>query len=338
FTNTDQSVNQPLIVRDGTIVTLQDLYDMDINEIQSVTVLKDAAAAALYGAKAANGVIVIERKRIVEGPLRISYNFTSSIQMPDFSDYNLLDPMQKLEYERLAGLYSSADMLEQYSLDSAYNERYKSIRRGIQTDWMAQPSRVGTTHDHSLRLAGGSQGTRYELSARFAQVNGVMKDDGRDRYGFGFMLEHYAAHGLSFTNRTTYNRVNSVASPYGSFTSYVQMNPYDEIYDEFGEYRRILSWENENPLYEASLGSFNRNWTQLLSNDFDARWNINNNFRITSHWNISLNQGQQEVYVSPLSAQYRNEADLSKRGSLSEDNTKSLNYSGNLIASYNKIF
>src|SRR5690606_13836021 len=52
----------------------------------------------------------------------------------------------------------------------------------------------------------------------------------------------------------------------------------------------------------------------------------------------SLNQGQQEVYVSPLSAQYRNEADLSKRGSLSEDNTKSLNYSGNLIASYNKIF
>lgn len=338
FTNTDQSVNQPLIVRDGTIVTLQDLYDMDINEIQSVTILKDAAAAALYGAKAANGVIVIERKRIVEGPLRISYNFTSSIQMPDFSDYNLLDPMQKLEYERLAGLYSSADMLEQYSLDSAYNERYKSIRRGIQTDWMAQPSRVGTTHDHSLRLAGGSQGTRYELSARFAQVNGVMKDDGRDRYGFGFMLEHYAAHGLSFTNRTTYNRVNSVASPYGSFTTYVQMNPYDEIYDEFGEYRRILSWENENPLYEASLGSFNRNWTQLLSNDFDARWNINNNFRITSHWNISLNQGQQEVYVSPLSAQYRNEADLSKRGSLSEDNTKSLNYSGNLIASYNKIF
>lgn len=338
FTNTDQSVNQPLIVRDGTIVTLQDLYDMDINEIQSVTVLKDAAAAALYGAKAANGVIVIERKRIAEGPIRISYNFTSSVQMPDFSDYNLLNPMQKLEYERLAGLYTSTDMEAQYQLDSLYNERYKSIRSGIKTDWMALPSRVGVTHDHSLRLSGGSQGTRYELSARFAQVNGVMKGDGRDRYGFGFMLEHYAAHGLSFTNRTTYNRVNAVASPYGSFSTYVRMNPYDAIYDEYGELRRILSWNNENPLYEASLASYNKNWTQLVSNDFDARWNINNNFRITSHWNLSMNQGGAEVYRSPLSATYRNEADLSKRGSLSEQNTKSLNYSGNLIVSYNKIF
>lgn len=338
FTNTDQSVNQPLIVRDGTVVTLQDLYDMDINEIQSVTVLKDAAAAALYGAKAANGVIVIERKRIAEGKLRVAYNFISSVQMPDFSDYNLLNATQKLEYERLAGLYSSADPTTQYSLDSVYNERFKLIRSGVQTDWMAQPSRVGFTHDHSLRLSGGSQGTRYELSGRFAQVDGVMKGDGRDRYGFGFMLEHYAAHGLSFTNRTTYNRVNSVASPYGSFSTYIQMNPYDQILDEFGNYRKLLNWDKENPLYEASLGSFSRNWTQLLSNDFDARWNINNNFRLTTHWNVSMNQANAEAFTSPFSAAYRSQQDLSKRGSLSEENTKALNYSGNMVLSYNKLF
>lgn len=338
FTNTDQSVNQPLIVRDGTIVSLQDLYDMDINEIESVTVLKDASAAALYGARAANGVIVIERKRIAEGKLRVAYNLISSVQMPDFSDYNLLDPMQKLDYERLAGLYSDVDPVLQYGLDSVYNNRFKLIRSGVNTDWMAQPSRVGFTQDHSLRLSGGSQGTRYELSGRFAQVNGVMKGDGRDRYGFGFMLEHYAAKGFSFTNRTTYNRVNSVASPYGAFSNYILMNPYDQIYDEFGQFNKVLSWNRENPLYEASLGSFNRNWTQLISNDFDARWNINTNFRLATHWNVSLNQGNGDVFLSPLSAAFRAVTDPSKRGMLTENNSKGLNYSGNLVLSYNKIF
>lgn len=338
FSNTDQSVNQPLIVRDGTIVTLQDLFDMDINEIESVTILKDASAAALYGAKAANGVIVIERKRITEGKLRISYNLISSVQMPDFSDYNLLNPVQKLEYERLAGLYTAVDQAGQYSLDSMYNERYKGIRSGAQTDWMGKPSRVGFTQDHSLRLAGGSQGTRYELSTRFAKVKGVMKGDGRDRYGLGFVLEHFAPHGLSFTNRTTYSRVNTVESPYGSFSDYTRMNPYDVVYDEYGALRRTLTWDAANPLYEASLGSFNRGWTQLLSDDFDARWNINNNFRVTTHWNVSLNQANVEIFKSPMSALFKDELDLSNKGSLSEQNSKAFNYSGNLVLSYNKIF
>lgn len=338
FTNVDQSVNQPLVVRDGTIVSIQDLYDMDINEIESVTVLKDAAAAALYGAKAANGVIVITRKRIAEGQMRVTYNLIGSVQMPDFSDYNLLNPMQKLEYERLAGLYTSTDPLAQYQLDSAYNARYKLIRTGAQTDWMAQPSRIGGTHDHSVRLAGGSMGTRYEFSARFAEVSGVMKGDGRDRYGFGFMLEHYAPRGLSFTNRTTFNRVNSLNSPYGSFSTYAQMNPYDQIYDEYGEYRRLLNWDKENPLYEASLGSYAKDYTQTLSNDFDARWNINENWRVTSHWNISLNQGAQDRFLSPFSAGFRLETDASKRGLLTEQNSRGLGYSGNLMFNYNKLF
>lgn len=338
FSNTDQSINQPLIVRDGTIVTLQDLYDMDINEIETVTVLKDASAAALYGAKAANGVIVIERKRISEGKLRVTYNLTSSIQMPDFSDYKLLNPMQKLEYERLAGLYTASQPSGQYALDSLYNIRYKDVRSGVRTDWMAQPSRVGITHDHSVRLAGGSQGTRYEFNSRFGNMKGVMKGDARDRYGFGFVLEHFAPHGLSFTNRITYSRVNNVQSPYGSFSNYTRMNPYEPIYDEYGSIRQMLSWDIANPLYEAKLGSYNKGWTQLISDDFDARWNINENFRVTSHWNISLNQTNTEIFSSPLSALYRNEIDLSKRGSLSELNSKAFNYSGNLVFSYNKIF
>ncbi len=338
FTNNDQSVNQPLIVRDGTIVSLQDLYDMNINEIASITVLKDASAAALYGAKAANGVIVIERNRIAEGKIRISYNLTGSVQFPDFSDYNVLDASQKLEFERLAGLYTSADITQQYSLDSLYNVKFKDISRGVNTDWLAQPSRVGYTQDHSLRLAGGSTGTRYELNTRFAQVNGVMKGDFRKRYGLGFVLEHYAPKGFSFTNRTTLNQVDSRNSPYGAFSSYTQANPYDRIYDQYGELNKVLSWGHSNPLYEANIGSYDKSKQQIFSNDFDARWNINKEFRWTTHWNITLNSNERELFTSPLSATYKDETDYSRRGAMTKDGGRGVSYAGNTVLSYNKLF
>lgn len=336
-TSTGQGVNQPLVVRDGTIISIQDLYDMNINEIASVTVLKDASAAAVYGAKAANGVIVIERRKIENGKMKVTYNATSSIQFPDFKDYNILNGRDKLEYERLAGLYSSEDPTQQYIQDSLYNERYKIVSAGMSTDWMKKPARVGYSMDHSLRFSGGSQNTRYELNARFGNTEGVMKGDYRKRYGIGFMLEYYPRNGVVISNRTTLNEVRTQASPYGSFSKYTYANPYDLAYDRSGKLIRDLSWAQENPLYEASLSSYNRGETQAFSNDFDARWQINNNFRFTTHLNISTNNGWNSSYLSPLSRAYRDETDNSKKGSLTKSDSKGFLYSGNMVLSYNKI-
>lgn len=338
FANEDQGVNQPLIVRDGTIISMQDLYDMDINEIETITVLKDASAAALYGAKAANGVIVIERTKIKGGKMRVTYNATGSIQFPDFSDYKLLNAKDKLEYERLAGLYTSEDVTQIPALDSMYNERFKEVRRGVNTDWMAQPSRVGYSLDHSLRLSGGSDKARFELNARYGSVEGVMKEDYRKRYGIGFALEYYAPQGLSFTNRTNFSRIDTKATPYGPFSQYTFMNPYDRMRDSFGVLNKVLSWNMDNPLYNASLGSYSVNNTQTFSNDFDARWVINDKFRVTSHWNLGVNNGFAEDYLSPLAGQFRNETDPLNKGSMVQVNNKGLVYSGNLVGSYNMLF
>lgn len=337
FANNDQTVNQPLIVRDGTIISLRDLYDMDINEIATITILKDASAAALYGARAANGVIVIERHKPTTGKMRVIYNFTGSMQFPDFSDYNILDPVQKLEYERLAGLYSSEDNQEQQGLDSLYNVRLMNINRGVNTDWMKKPSRIGYSTDHSVRLTGGAGNTRYELNARYGNVEGVMKDDYRRRYGLGFVLEYNTSNGLTFSNRTTLSQTGIQYSPYGSFSKYTRMNPYDRVHDEFGEYIRVLSWNKDNPLYEASLGSFSKAMTQSLSNDFDLRWAISKKFILTSHFNFTMTGGNTEMYTSPLSGAYKDITDLSQKGALSITNNKGLVYSGNVVLSYNEM-
>lgn len=104
----NQDPNEPLFILDGFETTLQIIYDLDMNRVASITILKDAASTALYGSKASNGVVVVETKRPVPGRLQMSYNADMTFEIPDLSSYNLMNAAEKLEYERLHGyLYDS---------------------------------------------------------------------------------------------------------------------------------------------------------------------------------------------------------------------------------------
>lgn len=345
FSGTDRQVNQPTIILDGVEISMEELYDLDMNEIDNITVLKDASATALYGSRAANGVIVIERKKLTEGNIRVNYNFTGNVQFPYLKDYDVLDAKEKLEYEKLAGLYTpvqdqwgSVDMgKEQYRLDQLYNERYKEVARGVNTDWLSQPARTAFSHDHSLRIYGGASNIRYELSGRFNNTQGVMKEDYRRRYGLGFKLEYHLANKLTFANRTNYNETDTQDTPYGSFRNWVDQNPYDRIFNEYGEPNRNLSWDNDNPMVEAMLGNYSRSANKSLSNTTDIRWDINNLFRIVGNFNISITDGNAESYISPQSQVFKNEKDLNKKGRLDKTTDKAVDWAGNINASFNKL-
>ena len=344
FSNEGQSVNQPTIILDGSEITMQDLYDLDINEVENITVLKDASATALYGSKAANGVIVITRKPLEESTLRVQYNFTGNLQTPILSDYNVLNAAEKLEYERLAGLYDAGGNLEeQYRLDNLYNQRYKAIMAGQDSDWLAQPARTSFSHDHSLRIYGGASNLRYELTGRFADTKGVMKDDYRHRYNLGFKLDYFVNNSIQISNRTTYSEISAQNTPYGTFAEYVQMNPYDRMYNEDGTPNTNLAWSENNlnlnnPLYEASLGSYNRNGTSTFTNITDFRWDINSMFRIAGHFNITSETGWSDIFVSPKSGIFKSETDLTKKGSSTQQNSNKTSYNGNIVATFNKVF
>ena len=344
FSNSGQQVNQPTIILDGTEISMQDLYDLDINEIEKITVLKDASATALYGSKAANGVIVITRKPIHESTVRVQYNFTGNVQFPVLSDYNVLNAEEKLEYERLAGLYDAGGAISsttklplQYEYDELYNQRYKLIKAGLNSDWLSQPARVAFSNDHSLRVYGGASNLRYELTGRFGDTRGVMKEDYRKRHSLGFKLDYYIG-SLTLSNRTTYQEVRVKNTPYGSFSQYVQMNPYDRIYNEDGSINTNLTWDIDNPLYEATLGSFSTNETRTLSNSSDLRWDINKMFLITGHFNVSSDMGASDIFTSPKSLAYKNVTDLTKKGQYTKGNSKGMSYNGNLVGTFNKFF
>ena len=338
FSSGTRVVNQPTIMLDGVEISMEELYDLDMNEIENITVLKDASATALYGSRAANGVIVIERKKLAEGNIRVNYNLTGNVQFPYLKDYDLLNAREKLEYEKLSGLYTpeqdrwgSVDMdKEQYRLDQLYNERYKEVARGVDSDWLSQPARTAFSHDHSLRIYGGASNIRYELSGRFNNTQGVMKDDYRRRYALGFKLEYHLPNQLTFSNRTNYNETDTKDTPYGSFRNWIDQNPYDRIYDEYGNPNRNLSWDNWNPMIDAKLGNFTLNSNKSITNTTDIRWDINDLFRITGNFNIAVSEGNGEKYISPDSKAFKDETDITKKGRLEISNSRSVDWTGNI--------
>ena len=345
FSNSGQQVNQPTIILDGTEITMQDLYDLDINEIEKITVLKDASATALYGSKAANGVIVITRKPILESTLRVQYNFTGNVQFPMLGDYDVLSAREKLEYERLAGLYDAKGAINpatglplQYEYDELYNQRYKTIAAGQNSDWLSQPARTAFSHDHSLRVYGGASNLRYELTGRYGDTKGVMKDDYRKRTSIGFKLDYIIGNSVTISNRTTYQEIAVKNSPYGSFSQYVRMNPYDRIFNADGTPNTNLSWDIDNPLYEATLGSFSKSGERSLSNSTDFRWDINDMFLLTGHFNIASEMGSSDIFTSPKSRAYKDIADLSKKGQYTKGTTRGTSYNANVVGTFNKFF
>ena len=338
------AANLPLFVVDGAIVDVEYIYDMDMNTIESVTVLKDASASALYGAKAAAGVIVITTKPISEGAIRVNYSGTLRLSMPDLSDYHLLTPQQKLQYEDLAGLYKAGGAAmatsfdTQNSLDLIRDRVVRMIQSGTNTDWLAKPLRTGVSHSHTVSADGGDKYVRYGLSLRYGNETGVMMQSARERLSGTFKLSYNRQGKFFASNTLTVNRSTSQDPSYGSFSNFSKQNPYQSPYDANGELLAKLEHDLDNPLYEASLGSFNRAGSMDFLNTTTAQYWIDRNLRIDGDFSFTTRNNYSRSFKSPLSYTFRNESDLTKKGSMTENLGRGLSFLGKLMVSYNRTF
>ena len=338
------AANLPLFVVDGAIVDVEYIYDMDMNTIESVTVLKDASASALYGAKAAAGVIVITTKPISEGAIRVNYSGTLRLSMPDLSDYHLLTPQQKLQYEDLAGLYKAGGAAmatsfdNQNSLDLIRDRVVRMIQSGTNTDWLAKPLRTGVSHSHTVSADGGDKYVRYGLSLRYGNETGVMMQSARERLSGTFKLSYNKQGKFFASNTLTVNRSTSQDPSYGSFSNFSKQNPYQSPYDANGELLAKLEHNLDNPLYEASLGSFNRAGSMDFLNTTTAQYWIDRNLRIDGDFSFTTRNNYSRSFKSPLSYTFRNETDLTKKGSMTENLGRGLSFLGKLMVSYNRTF
>ena len=346
----------PIFILDGFEVTSEKVFDMDINRIESITLLKDASATILYGSRASNGVIVIETTAPKAGKLRVTYDFKPTIAIVDLTDYDLMNAREKLQYEKEAGLYTQEitpgyednDRREQVELDKAYYNRYKNIVEGVNTYWLSQPVKNAFSHAHSLFVEGGADNVRYGIDASYNQNKEVMKESGRDRFGLGFSLIYRIKDKITIKNYISYAHTHAYNSPYGSFSQYAKLNPYERIYNDNGELIPKLSDGDTNPLYDALLP--NRNFTkdQEFREQLSVDWFICDGLRLKGQMAIVKGETSGEIYKSPFSAEflkttYNSESrvqeylPIAERGYLSMTDGASFSYDGNVTLNYNTL-
>jgi len=312
--------NLPVFIMDGFEVSAEKVYDLDMNRVEMMTILKDAAATAIYGSRAANGVIVITTVAPKPGEMTINYNFNGSLTLPDLSDYNMCNAEEKLELEKLAGVYTASSAASQASSDQAYYLVLNDILSGVNTDWLSQPLRNPFNHKHSLSIDGGVESIRYQISMNYNTDAGAMKGSYRNRYGLGLKLD-YRYKTMQLTNNVTYSGVRAEDSPFGSFSTYVTQLPYKKIYDSEGNLLEYFeNTQSKNPLYEPMmLASYKgRNRVDELQNNLSVRWDIlpDNLLRFMAQVGVTKYSSKTESFSDPAAASKYTSYD--QRGSLSQ--------------------
>ena len=345
--------NQPLFILDGFETTLKTISDLSMDRVQSITVLKDAAATAIYGSKAANGVVVVETKAPAPGTLRLTYNGNLNLSFADLSDYNLMNSKEKLEFERLAGYYGDLDAngeIESEYYQRLYYQRLAEVKRGVDTYWMSEPLRFATSHSHNLFAEGGDDRMRYGLGFSYNKTQGVMKGSDRDVINGNVQLL-YRYKSLSFKNYLNLDYSMSSREKV-AFSKFSQANPYHRKKNEDGVVEQVLEiytdsdansptylqeLKNYNPLYDMTLGSSDETSSFGFTNNFEIDWQVFDGLRAKGRFSISKSTDRGEVFKSPNASDYAETAST-ERGSYRETRDENLSYDGDLNVTYAKLF
>ena len=349
------AVNTPLIIMDGFEISLEKLMDYNDEEIESINILKDAAATAIYGSRGSNGVIVIVTKQPEPGKLRISAEAGIDIEAPDLTSYDMLNAMEKLNLEQSLGLYHSTNPSYDLALNKVYNQRLKKVLSGQTTDWLSIPVRTGVGSHYNLRLEGGSNEFRWSATANYKDTEGAMKDSYRRNFN-GSITLMYTIKNLTFKNYTSYGINRSKESNYGSFSDYVAQQPYNYPYDENGD--AIQFFENFggpsrgrgtfNPLWDASLNTFDKSGYEELTNNFSIEWNIIKGLTLRGQFGITTTNNHSDYFLpaehsyftvdESTAPEYESDEGFMRRGLYRYGTGKSWHYNGNLTLSYTKTF
>ncbi len=336
--------NQPLFILDGFETDLQTVSDLNMNRVASVTILKDAASTAIYGSKAANGVVVIETVKPEKGRLRLSYKGDFSVTMADLTDYNLMNASEKLRFEELAGVYTDLtnNPLEQLRLDNLHNERMKEVARGVDTYWLSEPLRTGFTQKHNVYAEGGEEKIRYGLGVSYGNTQGVMKGSSRQTLSGNLDLI-YRTGKFQFSNKLTIDYLKT-EDPTVSFSEYALANPYYRKYNADGgidKYLYVPEDENEspvpNPLYNASLNNYDRGNEFGFTNNFIAEWFATTDLRARAKFGLTKTNATAEERLSPLHSDFDSMSDTEK-GSYDHSVTDTWKYEGDLSVTYGRLF
>lgn len=215
--NSISASSSPLYIIDGVPVFTGDisrnanpvnpLGDINPSDIESIEVLKDASATAIYGSRAANGVIIITTKRGQQGKVNVTYDASMGYSSP-YRVYDLMNAEQFVATKNKAR--------ENAGLAPAYFLNYDKDGNLIDTDWNDVVYRTGFQHSHALSVSGATPSTNYMFSAGYSNNDGIIRTNSLERKSYRFNLDHKINKVLSLGANAGYTNIFANAPQTGS--------------------------------------------------------------------------------------------------------------------------
>jgi TonB-dependent starch-binding outer membrane protein SusC len=312
--------NKPLIVIDGVIFengndqNNNPLALINTEDIESVTVLKDAATKAIYGSRATAGVILVTTKKGVMGKSKIT--FSSSIGFSKIMEFERPDVLNATE---LAQFYKETRIDQIRATNPAYADPKIPVpdnllptnlqnpsQYGVGTNWFDEVTRQAITQNHNISVSGGTPGLKYFFSANYLDQEGVVIQNDIQRYAFRANIEIKVNSRIRFgvninPSRTEQNRPaddpsGNQFSAYSTITSTYWADPSSPVYQPNGLYKyttqgSITSNYTANPIYQLNAEQEKRRATQVLLGVFVEYEPVKNLF-IKSNLNFNYNQAR----------------------------------------------
>lgn len=301
------SSSEPLIVVDGNVWEAKttgfdfssandekfaQLLNINPEDIQSITVLKDAASTAIHGSQGANGVIEIKTKRGTRGKTRVTYSYRASgtyqpdgVKMMNGDQYTML---LKEEYFNPTLNDAASDIVE-LNYDPSYSE-YEMFNNN--TDWVAAVKQIGMRHNHNLSLSGGGEKANFRISAGYDKEFGSIIAQALDRFTTRVALDYFVSDrikivtnfNMTYTNNDKnyiYNNMDLLALAYKKMPN-MSIYEQDMNGNSTGEYYQMLSSTSSelsdqkallNPVALAYQAKNNTN-TINISPEFQLKYNF----------------------------------------------------------------
>lgn len=274
------------------------LSTINPSDIESVEVLKDAASSSIYGARAANGVVLITTKRGKANSSAITVNAYAGVsEVPRERRYQLLNTDEYVSYMQDYYTFKGTPAPEQV------------LRTDVETDWQDEIFRVAPIQNYELAASGGGERTRYYSSLGYFNQQGVIRNSGFDRISTRLNLDHEHSDRLKFSANITLaravnNRVQEENSREGSTKNGIVTPPNLPVYDEAGNFavdRVVLNRENPVALLELPI---NRAETFRLVSNVSAEYQILNGLTLRTNWGADMSYIDEQFFMPPTNIRF----------------------------------
>jgi TonB-dependent starch-binding outer membrane protein SusC len=339
-TNSINSGNEPLFVIDG-FPGAGDLNSINPNDIESIDVLKDASATAIYGSRGANGVIIITTKKGKAGTSGITFEAYTGVQTLR-KKYDLMNASEFAKYLNDVQTLTNTEKGTTVALPYT-QEQLDTLGKG--TDWQDELFRTAPVRNYQLGFNAGNENTRFNLSMNYFDQDGIVINSGFKRASMRINLDQKFSEkfNVSFTSQITRSAekralVNTAGGNAGGVVMDVlRINPATPVYDANGNYTQrngplpYAEGQVGNPIAYANRVSDDRNVFRTLIN-LAAEYSIIKNLKLRVSGGTDLSYGNNSSYV-PSGLFFGNTI---TNGSASQTSTNRYSWLNENILTYDK--